>query len=84
MRTALVQHVAEQLGSNGLPTLRSDAERDNNHEKFKGLYDYGDLSGSKSNSEDAALAMMLGFWSQDVDEIRRLIESSKLSRVAES
>jgi primase-polymerase (primpol)-like protein len=81
MRTALVQRVAERPGPNGLPTLRSNAECDNNREKFKRLYDDGDLSGSKSSSEaDAALAMMLGFWSQDVGQIQRLLESSKLSR----
>ena len=51
-----------------------------NGEKFRGLYD-GDITGYGSRSEaDAALAMMFGFWSQDVYQIQRLMESSRLLR----
>jgi hypothetical protein len=58
------------------------ARQANNGEKFKKLYDQGDISGYSSPSEaDPALCMMLAFWTRkDAARIDRLFRASKLMR----
>ncbi|AXF57412.1 phage/plasmid primase, P4 family [Salicibibacter kimchii] len=72
---------------NSRPQLDSDdhilieARNASNGEKFKALFDDGDISGYPSKSEaDLGLAGILSFWSKNIEQIERLMKRSALYR----
>lgn len=50
-----------------------------NGQKFGDLYD-GRITSGDASSDDAALASMLSFWTQDAEQIERLMRGSGLAR----